>query len=346
MTYQKIIENNCNYHCKVRWWPKFAYHYTDIENALSILHDGLLYSRHDATGLNIMRNDNASRQVIDMTSSRVTSNVRFYFRPKTPTQYHNEGFKHPALRYQGDKNANVPVPVFFAFDLNELLSMDGVCFSEMSQAGGGSPLYNTPEDFARLNFDEIYGNGSMQDVSIEKKYRQAEIITPGPFTIDSCLVYVICRNEVEKITLLNLLRMNDKSAYTKYKDKITVCKNDMFENNGLYITECQYYNNVASIVYSDTYQKHSYIQRYKPAQTDLAPLNATADFEWVYSGSKYKRTINRQSVSFQIDYEKHSGIVFNNLIRPHDANVLYTTIRIEGKLMCYMGQQLAETALL
>ena len=68
-----------------------------------------------------MRNDNASRQVIDMTNSGVVSKVRFYFRPLTPTQHYNEGYKHPALRYDQDENANVPVPIFLLFDLEKLL---------------------------------------------------------------------------------------------------------------------------------------------------------------------------------------------------------------------------------
>lgn len=344
MTYEEIIEDNCRHHSGIQWWPKYGYHFTDVENAVSILQDGHLYSRYDATRLNIMRNDNASRQVIDMTSSGATSNVRFYFRPRTPTQYHNEGFKHPGLRYYGDENANVPVPVFFAFDLSKLLLMGGVSFSEMSQAGGGSPLYNTPDDFACFNFDEIYRFGPMQDSETEKRYRQAEIVTPGPFPIDTCLVYVLCRNEVEKITLLNLLRAEDKLAYTKYKNKISVCRNNLFENNGLYITDCQYYDGVASIQYSNNLQKRYYTQRYKHG--NLEPLNATADFEWVSSGKTGRRLLDRQSVGFQIDYENSTGTRFDNLHNRSKANVLYTKVRIEGKLMCYMGHQLTETALL
>ena len=92
MTYAEIIQNNCE---KVNpsWWPKFAYHYTDVTNAVSILSSGKLYSRVKAGAKGVMENDNASRQVIDMTETRATSYVRFYFRPLTPTQYHNEGVR-------------------------------------------------------------------------------------------------------------------------------------------------------------------------------------------------------------------------------------------------------------
>ena len=112
MEYIDIIRDNSEKRSPVSWWPKFAFHYTDVTNAVSILSSGFLYSRADATHLRVMENDNASRQVIDMTDSAVVSKVRFYFRPLTPTQYYNEGYKHPALRYDGDENANVPVPIF------------------------------------------------------------------------------------------------------------------------------------------------------------------------------------------------------------------------------------------
>lgn len=134
MNFSDIIKNNCENHCSVSWWPKFAFHYTDVTNAVSILSEGYLYSRADATQLKKMRNDNASRQVIDMTNPNIVSMVRFYFRPLTPTQYYNEGYKHPSLRYDGDENANTPVPVFFLFDLEQLLKLENVSFSETSQA--------------------------------------------------------------------------------------------------------------------------------------------------------------------------------------------------------------------
>ena len=113
MTFREIIANNCLENSPVDWWPKYAYHYTDISNAVSILRSGYIYSRIHATESGLMQNDNASRQVIDITNRAAVSSVRFYFRPLTPTQYHNEGYKHPQLRYNHDENANTPVPVFF-----------------------------------------------------------------------------------------------------------------------------------------------------------------------------------------------------------------------------------------
>ena len=103
MSYLEVIQNNCEKHSPVSWWPRFAYHYTDITNVASILKSGYLYSRSNAKELGIMSNDNASRQVIDMTQTEAISCVRFYFRPLTPTQYYNEGYKHRLTRAHREK---------------------------------------------------------------------------------------------------------------------------------------------------------------------------------------------------------------------------------------------------
>lgn len=89
MSYRNIIADNCKNHSVVSWWPRFAYHYTDITNAVNILSSGFIYSRLNAQQFGVMKNDNASRQVIDVTNFDTVSSVRFYFRPMTPTQYYN-----------------------------------------------------------------------------------------------------------------------------------------------------------------------------------------------------------------------------------------------------------------
>jgi hypothetical protein len=86
-----------------------------------------------------MRCENASRKVIDGTDPAHLRFVRLYFRPKTPTQWHNEGIRAPSERTS--LNAHCPIPVFFCFDLVGLLSEDNVWFSDgnigSSRALGG-----------------------------------------------------------------------------------------------------------------------------------------------------------------------------------------------------------------
>ena len=61
MEYIDIIRENSEKHSPVSWWPKFAFHYTDVTNAVSILSSGHLYSRADAaqmliSAMNVLNN--------------------------------------------------------------------------------------------------------------------------------------------------------------------------------------------------------------------------------------------------------------------------------------------------
>lgn len=113
MKFEDIIQTNYkSLSGNGKLWCRYAFHFTDISNAVEILANKTLYSRNVAKEMDVMHNDNASRQVINVTKSSILDYVRFYFRPLTPTQYHNEGFKHKDIRYENDVDANVPVPKF------------------------------------------------------------------------------------------------------------------------------------------------------------------------------------------------------------------------------------------
>ena len=71
MTFKEIIEDNCDRNCKNQWWPRFAYHYTDIENALTIIERHMLFSRTLAIEEKVMVNDNANTNVIQNTGDAV-----------------------------------------------------------------------------------------------------------------------------------------------------------------------------------------------------------------------------------------------------------------------------------
>ncbi|MGM9551756.1 MAG: DarT ssDNA thymidine ADP-ribosyltransferase family protein [Clostridia bacterium] len=335
MDYVNIIRENCEKHSPVSWWPKFAFHYTDVTNAASILSSGYLYSRADASTLRVMRNDNASRHVIDITNSGVISKVRFYFRPLTPTQYYNEGYKHPALRYDCDENANVPVPIFLLFDLNKLLSLPGVEFSEISQAGHGAIAYRGVEAFSNLNFDYIYDN-SYQNLSTTKAYRHAEITHPNSMPIESCIKTVLCRNSLERTTLINLLREENPTAFARYQKIIKVHNDDTFENNGFFISDCSYHNNTVSIAFSDTYASKKYVERMmkKNDLGDLKPIRVTVWLKWFNSRTVY----NRESIETTVDIRNSRGITIKGLPTIRQAKDIGIEVYFDDKLMCSIKQ--------
>lgn len=337
MSYSDIIQENCRSHSAVPWWPKFAYHCTDVSNAVSILNSGTLYSRANAEHLGLMQNDNASRQVIDMTQTEAISCARFYFRPLTPTQYHNEGFKHAQLRYDGDENANMPVPVFFLFDLATLLSLPGIQFSEQKQSGWGSNLLSGEEAFANLNFKYIYSTGP-ENFREKLPYRHAEILHKNSFAIDTCLRYIVCRNNIEKTTLLNMLKITNLKAFMKYQDRVVVLKSDIFENNGLFITDCRYHDNSISINFSDTLKKRDYTRRQKEHNrvTDLKPVTVRLELDWYNNRS----VLSHSAAQSIINYEDTSSLTYHGIPFVQGARKIRMQFFIENKLMCFIEQSL------
>lgn len=333
MTYADVIRANCNNKdiCSIPWWPQFAFHFTDVTNATRILETGFIYSRTEAKDLGLMQNDNASKQVIDMTQTAAKSCARFYFRPLTPTQFNNEGFKHPALRYDGDLNANVPVPVFFLFDLVELLSMPGVSFSEYGQSGHGYQLVHGSAEFARLSFEKIYSDGPADPDSI--RFRHAEINHPNAFPTAKSLRHILCRNEIEKATLLQLLYEKDYKTYVLYNGMIKVYNDHLFYNNGLFISDCRFYNNSISISFSDSYlrSKHiDYLAR-KNHIPDVLKVSMSVELEW----KNNKKVLDKKTTEIQIDYEKPGTILLQRIPIVPSAKTLHVHIYFEGKLMTY-----------
>jgi hypothetical protein len=290
-----------------------------------------------------MKNDNASRQVIDMTNSNVISKVRFYFRPLTPTQYYNEGYKHPLLRYDQDENANVPVPVFLLFDLDKLLSLPGVEFSEKSQAGYGTRTYSGVDAFSKLNFDYIYDN-TFENFDTTKQYRHAEIVHQNSLAIESCISNILCRNNLERTTLLNLLKEENPLAFAKYKNIIKVYKRDTFENNGLFISDCSYHSNKVSITFSDTYNGKRYIERMmgKSNLTDLKPVKVTVWLKWFNKKTVYKK----ESIEVSIDIRKPGILTISGLSKTPQAKDIGIEIYIDDKLMSYVIHPLDSSELL
>ena len=331
MSYKDIILKNEEY-APARWWPHYAYHYTDISNAVSILESGMLYSRLRAEELHVMMNDNASRQVIDMTAQKTASYVRFYFRPLTPTQYHNEGFKHRDLRYDGDPNANVPVPIFFFFHLEQLLSDPNTCFSEGSEAGGGVPVLKGEDAFANLDFEMIYRNGPYisQDSENRKRegsLRQSEILYPDMFQINGFLAGIVCRNAEERTTLLNLLKDKSNRLFSYWQPRIRVINKDLYYNNGLFIESCGLHGTDFSIIFSDAHPR----KRYANKNISDLQLKASARFEWLHKSE----LLQRKDFEWTMNYLNAKPITFCGMPEIKKATDLSVKVYLENQLMCY-----------
>ena len=277
--YKEIITDNINtYGGKAG----YAYHYTDVTNAVNILATGYLYSRQKCNEKNLMQNDNASSSVIGNTSTATKDDVRFYFRPLTPTQYYNEGYKHPQIRFSSDINANVPVPIFFLFDLQKMLeNIPELRFTPMGRAGySNMELLNGIESFSNLPFDKIYSTG-FYDKDIEgdlKVYRHAELAVSKKFEVLPYIKHIVCRNEIEYFTLINLLRDSNKELFRKYQAYILNGERvvlPLFERNGLFVTDIRLNFNAGDlVVYFANYpDKMNYDRKFQNFQLQQIVVN-------------------------------------------------------------------------
>lgn len=195
-----------------RWWPNYLFHFTDVNNAASILGGDYLYSRSYLDINGGMKNDNASPTVIEHTEDKWKEYVRFYFRPRTPTQYNNEGFRPVNSRSFG--GAHCPVPVFFLFKSAPLLCDKRSMFSDGSLAVNSPTVFSTGEEFIKLPFEYIY-HDSRYDTYREyyiKYHRHAEVVIPDKCSLEY-LEFIVCRSAAERETLLQLLPAKSKAKW-------------------------------------------------------------------------------------------------------------------------------------
>lgn len=191
-----------------KWWPGFIFHFTDVVNAVKIIEAGKLLCRHQAQ----IGRDSASSQVIDQTDEVWKGYVRLYFRPRTPTQYRNEGFR-PQSRL-GLLGAHCPMPVFFLFDALTLLTAAPTKFSDGNLAANDTRVGEDAAFLESIPFEKVYHDGPLGET--EKRnivyHRHAEVLVPGELDLTG-LKWIVCRSEAELRTLRCLLSATSWEAY-------------------------------------------------------------------------------------------------------------------------------------
>ena len=197
------------------WWPQFVFHFTHLDNAVNALESDCLYSRRQMEVRNIPFWDSASPEMIGRTNEQDKDLVRFFFRPRTPTQYVNEG-----IRTQSDikMGAHCPVPVFLLFDSIDLLTRANCDFSNRSIATTFFGRGNDVDYLRNLPFRDIYHEGSIplsrRDEIVAR--RHAEVLVPQELDL-SGLKEIHCRSRAEKDTFLHRL---SPQLREKWQDKV------------------------------------------------------------------------------------------------------------------------------
>ena len=140
--------------------PK-AYHFTHMSNAVKILRAMKLQSRNYADG----KFSNSAGSNVHRTN-KAHRFARFYFIPKSPTQFYNECLgKDSSDRKYYSRAYNLglpkcPLPVFFIFDVEELLmAMPDKCYySNGNMQKDSSRCFKVIEEPNRIKAKEIYIN--------------------------------------------------------------------------------------------------------------------------------------------------------------------------------------------
>ena len=186
-----------------QWWPACLFHCTDIENVVSILREGEIVSRSQVTSTGHLPTDIASPEVIEGTDLKWLDYVRLYFRPRTPTQYNNEGFRPVSQRAL---NSHCPVPVYLVFDALAVLSRTDACFSDGNLGSSYANVAGDVSFLKQIPFDLVYHDTwfhpSERDQIVHR--RNAEVLMPQRMGLES-LRFVGCRSDAEYRTLLHLL---------------------------------------------------------------------------------------------------------------------------------------------
>ena len=197
------------------WWPYFLFAYVDLAYAVQVLEADEMLSPFDrGAGLN----------------GRWDRFVRFYFRPRTPDLFRNEGF-----RPLGQSADSLAVPLCLLFDAEALILHPESRFSDGDPARTGK-TFKTPGYFQELPFEQIYHDSwFMPDEKDEiMRFREAQVLIPERVGLDA-LQLIWLRSAAEYETLRSLLPAH---LWRKWRDKITTRSDyHLFNNKRVYVEQ-------------------------------------------------------------------------------------------------------------
>lgn len=137
-----------------RYWPSRLFHHSPIENAVRILNEGYIRARRDPE--NAVQRDVAGRNVINLRHD-AHDFVRFYFRPKTPTQFHIEGIRKEDECEEFGVHA--PILIMFVFRAKPILTNAGTRFSDENMQRGSALVGDDLGFFRTIPFEKVYQEG-------------------------------------------------------------------------------------------------------------------------------------------------------------------------------------------
>ena len=241
----------------------YIYHFTHLFNAIEVIKSRKILSRDRAEEQGLLKFDSAGSVV--MRSNLAHPYARFYFRPCTPTQYYNEalgadsqlgemGYGRPIYdEFTGEKYfprvwkskypkalglglPKCPIPVFFRFDLEEVLSiMPELCYYSDRNMQSNNPcvykIVNTPD---HLGVDYLYdtmeaakarakSSGGYDSSEIDRymKYSQQEFLVKSEFDFSKVnSLLIVCYDKQYTELLRELFKGDSICEKIVYDDSV------------------------------------------------------------------------------------------------------------------------------
>ena len=194
------------------WGKPYIYHFTHLFNAIEVMKSRKILSRNRATELGLLKYDAAGSVV--HRSSKAHPYARFYYRTGTQTQFYNEclGKQYNTKYYErarGNGLPMCPMPVFFKFDLQEVLTkLPSLCsYSTGNLQTNWARIYKVIEDPANIDAYHLYSSDDYDKVVREKK--QQEFLVKSEFDFSSLNDYQIICYDREETDILKKLFQND-----------------------------------------------------------------------------------------------------------------------------------------
>lgn len=281
-----------------KWWPACLFHCTELSNAVSILSSGKMLSRTQALDTGALQRDIASPEVIAGTKLQWQDYVRLYFRPRTPTQYNNEGFRPVG---QWSRNSHCPVPVYFVFDALKVMSHSNSLFSDGNLGSSNAHIDHDVGFLRQIPFNLVYHDTSFELSERDQivYHRNAEVLVPDKMGLES-VRFIGCRSAAEYATLLHLLPPGTRRRW--------VNKIGIRPGRQLFFKEWTFIEQ-ADLSYDRT------IFRFNPNSKTPGPFNARVELVEQATGQRYSWSNPEYSCQAQLELR------LNSLNDPFDYTV-------------------------
>ena len=206
------------------------YHFTHMFNAIEVIRTRKILSRNRAKELGLLKYDAAGAVV--HRSAKAHPYARFYYRTGTQTQFYNEclGKQRNNKYYQnalGNGLPMCPMPVFFKFDLQEVLT---TCSSLCSYSTGNlqanwADLFKVTDNPHYIDAEHLYSYNNYDKIVRDKK--QQEFLIKNEFDFSNIKNFQIICYDREETEILRSIFKDDpicEHIYSAYEAE------DVFEH--------------------------------------------------------------------------------------------------------------------